>query len=707
MASSQRSSRRSRPIRSSRTKVQSYHEESSSDAGANETDNEGSEDALLAARPRRSNRRLTSYRESSSDGSIGEGNNDEEVEGVVSIETTTRFPYQFSEPAAANTDNPSRTRRHRREPRQSRTTRSRSKRELGRPLKKRQKVVPIEIPFIGSGVIPPWQTLPYHILFDIFYRASYPLIDEQKMERSNSAAWLVDMSLMCRAFHEPALAVLYYSPPLLPAAKCHSLLSLLGLPQESLSTNYVNKIKELHVDAEHLLMYKSGPSLGYFDLAKLVERAPRTKNLQIYHKDDYQVGLAPWQKTLSRWNYTDAFFTALNNTPIMLRSWAWNGRFMETSELLVTMLENHQKSAFRGVRALKLLHISAEYTTVQEASPDTEPREVFLADALAELPELHHLEFMECSIVNAQLLPNLPSRLTSLTIINCDEVTTSNLGEYLLTHGHNLRELVLNHNRHLSMSFLTGFAQSCSRLETFKMDLSIHDRSSYHDVELHFDELISPSEIPSWPATLKDIELTQLRNWGDTAAEVFFASLTDAAPELPNLRRLVISAILQIGWRDRATFREKWIGKLRTVFLRRRSPSPNPALRSIRRAPLPSGQLGVRDDTPAEQATHSDVYTANEAGSVASTPSKRHSARLAERKLSEVEDHFQSSHVRKSDSPSEPVFIQGLCDVVSIRIDNQRPSELQFNENDFLDDELSGDEDWAGYDHVVEERHAW
>ena len=39
-------------------------------------------------------------------------------------------------------------------------------------------------------------------------------------------------------------------------------------------------------------------------------------------------------------------------------------------------------------------------------------------------------------------------------------------------------------------------------------------------------------------------------------------------------------------------------------------------------------------------------------------------------------------------------FIQGRCLSVVFRIDDQRPAESQFNEDDFLDSELSGDEEW-------------
>jgi hypothetical protein len=76
--------------------------------------------------------------------------------------------------------------------------------------------------------------------------------------------------------------------------------------------------------------------------------------------------------------------------------------------------------------------------------------------------------------------------------------------------------------------------------------------------------------------------------------------------------------------------------------------------------------------------------------------SKRQSVRLAQ-KTTEVED----------DSDDSMPESQGMCDIVSIRIDNQRPTEMQYNENDFLDDELSGDEDWAGDDFEPAAGHAW
>ncbi|GAD98001.1 conserved hypothetical protein [Paecilomyces variotii No. 5] len=695
--SPRRPSRSSRPMRSSRMRVQSYQESSSGsddneDVSSSYEDQEFPGSSSLSLRPRRPDRMPRTYRESSTDqGPDDEGEDSDEVAPV-------ELP--------ANGSVPSRSRRSLRQTRSSNNRSSkpssgRKRKRLGEPLKKRKKTEIEEFTFVGSGVIPPWQTLPYHVLFDIFYYASYPLVDKQTASRNSSVSWLAAISRLCRAFHEPALAALYYSPALLPSAKSHALLSLLWEPQESLSTNYVSKIKELHVDAESLLVYKSGPALGYFDLTSLIQRTPQLRKLQLYHKDDCLVGLPPWQIPPSKWTYPGDLFVTLNQSGIRLRSWDWNARFMETERLVPLILGNHREPAFNGLREVRMLHLN--YSEDEDASNS---RETVLATALKELPELRRLEFVECSIVNEILLSNLPSTLTSLTIDNCDDVATSNFVPFLATHGHNLRELILSHNRHLNMSFAVNLAQYCKQLVRFKMDLSIHDWSSYHDNEPHFKQLLGPSEIPTWPPTLQEIELIHLRKWDDVTAEAFFTSLIESAPDLKDLRKLIVSAILKIGWRDRANFRERWIGKLENVFLRR-SPPPDPGLRTLTKPPIMT------------ETQQSDTHNSNEASTqeLPLTPSKRKSARIAQQHIAEMDHDTDGSQVSNSTSVAargirerdQPIkYVQGMCDVVMIRIDNSRPAETQFNEDDFLDDELSGDEDWDGNDPDPDGGgHAW
>ncbi|KAF7530307.1 hypothetical protein PCG10_003678 [Penicillium crustosum] len=684
MAPSSSRSRSTRPMRSSRTKVQTYHEESSSQDES--TNLRGSRRASLSLRSRSTTRMPKSYREDSTDASFDGAVEDHESDELVTAPIDAPTPE-----AESATPRPSKTQRPRRAvttPKPKQTKRSKPSSQAGRVLYKRAKTDGDDPVFLGSGVIPPWQTLPYQILLDIFLRASHPLLDESRSARNDSVKWLVNVALLCRSFHEPALAALYHCPPLLPAYKSHVLLSLLARPQESLSMNYSSKIKHLHVEVEPVLIYKSGP-YGYFDLAQLIEKTPRLQSVRLYHKDDYTVGIPPWHIVQSKWTYLESIFSAIENRGITLRSWDWNSRFLETDELVELMVEMHSQRAFQGLRELKLLHFDNSDEETSAA------KEAGLLEAVHMLPELQRLDIIESSLVSGEILASLPNTLRSLTLNNCDRLWSLDLTAYMSLHGSNLRELSLSHNRHLNMSFIQTLGQCCENLEVFKMDLSMHDASSYHDVEPHFEDLLVKTEVPTWPAKLQEIELTQLRKWDDATAEVFFTSLVNAAPQLRDLRRLVISAILKIGWRDRATFRERWIGLLEKVFLRRSVP-PDPNLRSLKKRPLKPTTFTTRND-PGGLGAGIDDSRPSTADSGPSNSSKRQSTRLAHQKSNETDDAGGGSSLVGTPQP-EAGNIQGMCDIVNIRIDNQRPTELQFNENDFLDDELSGDEDWAGDD---------
>ncbi|KAJ5335031.1 hypothetical protein N7452_007434 [Penicillium brevicompactum] len=689
MAPSNARSRSTRPMRSSRTKVKTYHEETSSDES---NDVPRSERASLSLRSRSGTRMPRSYREESTDASFDEPVEEEEVEmGVApaleqipaSENLPTPRPSRQPPPRRTTTPKPKQTKRP-----------SKRRSQVGKVLRKRVKTDNDCGIILGSGVIPPWQTLPYHILLDIFLRASYPLLDEGRSDRNDSVKWLLNTALLCRSFYEPALAALYQCPPLLPAHKTHALFNLLTQPPDSLSMNYASKIKNLHLEVEPLLLYKSGPTLGYFDLAKLIEKTPQVHTIRLYHKDDYTVGIPPWHIVPSRWSYQDPLFFAIRDAGIILRSWDWNCRFTGEDVLLEFMLDQHQTPAYRGLKELKLLHFN---DTPTEDSLD---KGSLLASSLSVLSDIQRLEFLECSLVSAEVLFNVPRTLQSLTLRNCDRMWSEDLKAFLDSHGTNLRELNLSHNRHLSMSFIPTLGESCPNLTIFKMDVSMHDGSSYHDVEPHFDALLVKTQVPTWPTKLQEIELTQLRKWDDAAAEVFFTSLVNAAPGLSDLRKLAISAILKIGWRDRATFRERWISRLEKVFLRR-SPPPDPNMRSLRKR-----QIGHSSATFAkEEEGEARANDSNTADGESSVRSKRQSTRLAKQSSDEALE--AAANQSRGASPSNDENIQGMCDVVSIRIDNQRPTELQYNENDFLDDELSGDEDWNGNDFEPAPGSAW
>lgn len=700
MAPSRRTA--TRPVRSTRSNVQTYHEESTSgdESTAQSDSNEPSLRAALSLRPRNP---AQSYREESTDASLPDIVSDGASDVVLSTSADPPIPAALSFPETTPDPIASRAPRAPRARPTSKTkacTRAgptkrprKSNHELGKSLNKRKKVDTENMTFVSSGVIPPWQTLPYQILFDIFLRASHPLVEEKLMCRTPSVPWLVRVALLCRSFHEPALAALYYSPPLLPAYKSHALLNLLSKPQASLSMNYASKVRELHVDAETVLLYKSGPTLGYFELPKLIEKTPQLQRLRLYHRDDFAIGIPHSRIVTSKWIYPDSLFSALQGNSISLRGWDWNGRFEEPDVLLSSLLEKHLQPAFRSLRELRLLHIN----DLDQDQDDPSDRATTLAAALQLLPQLERLEFIECTLVDCSLLSVLPSNLRSLTLCNCIYVHSRAISSFLASHGRHLRELNLSHNRHLNISWMKGLATSCGSLERLKVDVSIHDQSTNPDMQPHFPHLICDGSLPTWPTTLQEIELIQLKNWDSTMAELFFATLIDAAPTLRDLRRLVISAILRNGWRARASFRDKWIGRLERVFLRQ-SKSPNPNLCSLQKRPLESGGPNAAN-------------LGHENGAVQGRP-KRQSLRLIERMIAEIVESEEEELTAHAISPhpedgSGPNTVQGMCDVVMIRIDNQRPSDTQFSEIDFLDDEMSGDEDWDGHDFEPAAGHAW
>lgn len=54
-----------------------------------------------------------------------------------------------------------------------------------------------------------------------------------------------------------------------------------------------------------------------------------------------------------------------------------------------------------------------------------------------------------------------------------------------------------------------------------------------------------------------------------------------------------------------------------------------------------------------------------------------------------------SGKEKDKEKPKKEI-VQGMCEVVDFKIDNLRPTENQFREEDFLDSEPEGDEDWDG-----------
>jgi hypothetical protein len=435
-----------------------------------------------------------------------------------------------------------------------------------------EDVVMREIVETGSGVIPPWATLPYSVLVDVMMYASYPLYDETYRPLP-SIAWLSKTSTICRAFAEPALSALYYSPPLYPSYKAHGLLRLLSKPSDTTLFNYAVKIKRLEIEVTGTLQY-SCPGEGNFDLSSLVSKLPSLKHIELLHVDDRP----PYhRKNSSRlWEYPTYLFQALQMANIKLLTWRWNARMGGVHYQPEKLMGVHTQAACQSLETLAFVNYSKA-----KANKNNSMEEVFLADAISVLPKLKSLTFESCPIVNDQLLSRLPRNLTSLTIVNCKDFASEDLHPFLITHGSQLKTLVLNHNKALNLAFLPDLRASCPQLQILKMDLRYYASShAYNDAHPSYQYLLFPHEAPTWPCTLHTIELSNLRNWDVATAGMFFRTLIDAAMDLPELRILVLEAILKIPWRERATFRDAWFHRLEKVFLYD-AKLPNRALTSI------------------------------------------------------------------------------------------------------------------------------
>jgi hypothetical protein len=379
-------------------------------------------------------------------------------------------------------------------------------------------------------------------------------------------------------------------------------------------------------------------------------------------------------------------------------------------------------------------------------------REEILAKALENLHSLEHLLFESSTLMNHKLLPLLPGNLRHLELINCWEVTADDFGQFLLSRGSHLRCLTLHHNQSLSLSFLPILGDACPRLEVLRMNMnsySIHP--TYRSSEPLYEDLLLPDEVPTWPSKLQTIELTQMRKWQTNAAETFFTSLLDNADTLRDLRRLSLQAILNIGWRDRASFRDKWVGSMSRVFQRvSKSPLMHQTVRPSNSQVLSSRlrhvesnlHEGFEDQQPIDQTTadrstrrstrtqpkgqYAESDDEAEAEATSAATALKSQSRELKRLQDSVgfhgsfttppktpEDNGAGSEDSDSIKPSHPSkgkakeVIQGMCDVVEIRIDNLRPAETQVTEADFLDEEQSGDEDWNEDRDEDDEGYAW
>lgn len=494
-----------------------------------------------------------------------------------------------------------------------------------------------------------------------------------------------------------------------------------------------------------------------FDLAELIQLLPSLSHLELYHEFD----LPPYRQLDSRskkWTYPQALVNSLKsaggaNAPMRLKSWRWSERMMDRDVVPPEQMRAiHQWPAFSQLRDITLVNF--QVPSLKENKDPTDP-DVFEADknfisciseSLEPLENLKHLKMESSTVVDGQFLSLLPKTIEHLEIVNCWELTAEMLAEYLLTHGRNIRRLTLHHNQSLSLAFLPTLGSSCPQLRELSMNLTYYAHHEYYnDSDPFYDTLLTVTDVPAWPETIEVLDLEQLAKWDAATADMFFQSLVDQAPKMSRLRCMAVKAMLDVPWRQRCEFRDRWVSMLRRVFLRKQT-KPQP-YHSLIQWPLLKGvptpreptthetSTDVRDaavDTHIRRSTRIATHVATPAPlpietnldnrrkrkrTASSARDLRRPKRAAisykdpdtdedldlleteESEGEEPQDPSPPSTPPESPlSPDEDVpFVHGLCEVVNIRFDNQKPREFQLGMEDFLDEEEheSDDDEWT------------
>ncbi|KAI9831071.1 MAG: Ribosome biogenesis protein brx1 [Phylliscum demangeonii] len=641
----------------------------------------------------------------------------------------------------------------------------------------------------GARVIPPWNTLPYHVLVNVFTQACDDAREYHGSSMPPDMQWLLSASRVCRAFAEPALTVLYQSPYLYPPLRAHRFLKLLKNSPETTLFNYRRKVQEIRIRVYPILSHAC-PGEGRLDLATLVGLLPRFQELELLLSIDPVPARSTSTKSLGP-VYSDDLFASMEAANIRLRSWSWNDTLAKAALHLPRLREVHRLPSFQSLVSLAFVDVPNSHFGFMEPSPHADRIETSLIDAVYALPHLKALSFTNSHALNEDILQLLPSHLTSLALLNCPFVDAKALQSYLGPRGSQLRELILRHNIALDLSFLSDLACSCPRLQSLHVDLYEITICGGQLLPPAFEILLLPSVTPTWPSTLHTLELLHLHKWCVEVAEVLLASLVRSAPSLPCLRRLVLKGSLQINWRERARFRDVWAPRMLRVFLRRPDP-PAWQLMSFKKwrafksgtmtAPAPADKpKGKRAGTKSAIASSRQKNRARGGTEpVIAPPAPRRSTRLrangppttlpktgsgagseldsddlplAVMEMAPQLAHSEATSDRSKGGPKtrgarvtkelqrlvtgagkdrlrSPLPIpdeggkgkgkarhesdslmdeprQGMCDVVELRLDNQRPMLFEYTESHFLDEPDSGDEEWNGQDLIGDEIDAW
>ncbi|KAF4587605.1 hypothetical protein GQ602_004298 [Ophiocordyceps camponoti-floridani] len=576
-----------------------------------------------------------------------------------------------------------------------------------------------------TSLIPNWKDA--RITFDcwtniFFFAATSASVD------GLSTGWLVQAATSCQAFAEPALTALYRCPPIKNTLKAKRLAALLDRPPSETLFNYRVKVEALYINVHivpQTLMYQLVHPLG------------RLKELLIYTPLD-QPPYRELERNI-RWQYAEDVFRSLaaaeadsskaeaKSFPTILESWEWSGRFIGGYVAdLMSVASIHETRSFSSLTKLSFTNFQLPSLANVRLRPDSDEEALraeqedgqvieAVAHAISRLKYLDHLVFESSTVLNDRLLPLLPKNLAHLELINCWEVNSKDLAEFLITHGSRLRTLNLMHNQSLDLSFLTTLSETCPNLRELRINMSYYrHHESFNDSDPMYEWALLPTQVPQWPPSLRVISIEHIRNWTVEAAEVLFQSLINSAPRLPCLRHLSIKTRLDIPWQVRATMRREWRATMETVFLRPTAcPRPHTSLHTpitndVQPPRAPKRRRTTATSPPSRRSGR--IAAANVGSRISSSKRlrRRQQARPSykdpdtdeDEAYEEDTDDEDAQNVSSADSADGETgpTIQGLCETVNLQFDNQKVRELQWGMEDFLDldDKVESEDEWEG-----------
>ncbi|KAK7751954.1 hypothetical protein SLS62_006097 [Diatrype stigma] len=587
-----------------------------------------------------------------------------------------------------------------------------------------------------------------------------PLLPKDE-DVSRAMRKLLQVGFLGKLVYEPAMVALYQCPPIFDSDAFQLISRTLAQPPGDTLINYRPKVEILRIDVSDILTHKHRgfflhlndivpnlPRLKDLELyhdddkppfrslettvryrypkAKEDSKDKDAKNKDSKDKDLLKV-LGPAEDAIAdqggKSRHTE------------LRSWRWNARLAGNVYPLDDLKKIHSTMSFASLR--KIAFVNYQYPSFERTliSPQLEEKDqkanTDLIDAIRALPDLEHLILESSTMADAKLLNFLPSTLKCLELINCWEVTSEDLTSFLLARGSSLERLTLKHCSALSLGFTKVLEEACPKLTHLHVNLQYYRmHEHYNDAEPLWDYLLDQDEVPTWPASIQSIEIEYMTFTSVEMGETFFSSLLASAPKLSDLRRLVLRAKMDVGWAERNEFRKFWTAKIISVFKRtddspvsihhradRRNQTRNsnrrgrhvkapksPVRRSTRLSDTPL-LPSVDDDTVAqENITISAALSKQLQWSLRYLPYPKHDDADDEESdelAADPEGQTQRSSSRakpQNENKGAVGFIQGLCDVVEIVIDNQKPPEFPYGMRHFVDSPSADetDMDWNG-----------